>query len=406
MKLLARLAWRNLGRSRRRTALMVAVVALSTWAIVVMWGLTDGFTRTTIDAQLRLNTGDLQVHRMGYLEDRDPSSALDVDQLSRVRDRLDHTESVEAASARIEANGLLKSAYGSTGVAIRGVELPNETRVTDVVESLASGEYLTGDHQIVLGAALARDLDVRLGERVVLETQGTERQESRAFRLVGTIETGLTMLDRRTAFIPLADAQALTGITGATTIAVALVPGASVEAVAAQLEASLGDGFAASTLFDLNPLLGDMVKIGTFEMMPTMIVLSLLAGFGVANTVMFTVLERTREFGVLTAVGLKPRKLGQLILVESTLASLLGFAIGGTVGYGVNAYLARYGIDMSFYPESFSGAIGMPHVLYAETSGWYWLYGLSVVILTALMAAWYPARRATKLEPTEAMRHV
>mgnify|MGYP006277471663 CR=1 FL=1 len=406
MRLLARLAWRNLGRSRRRTALMVAVVALSTWAIVVMWGLTDGFTRTTIDAQLQLDTGDLQVHRAGYLADRDLSSALDVDQLGAIRDHLDRTEAVEAASARIDANGLLKSAYGSTGVAIRGVELPNEADVTDIVASLTDGGFLSGEHQIVLGAPLARDLDVRLGERVVLETQGTERQESRAFRLVGTIETGMSTLDRRTAFIPLDDARALTGLSGATTVAVALAPGASAEAVAADLEERLGQGLAASTLFDLNPLLGNMVKIGTFEMMPTMIVLSLLAGFGVANTVMFTVLERTREFGVLTAVGLKPRRLALLILMESILASLVGFAIGGVAGYGVNAYLARFGIDLSFYPESFSGPIGMPHVLYAETSGWYWLYGLSVVILTALVAAWYPARRATKLEPTEAMRHV
>ena len=406
MRLLARLAWRNLGRSRRRTALMVAVVALSTWAIVVLWGVTDGFMRTTIDAQLRLDTGDLQVHRAGYLGDRDLSTALNVNQLDVIRNQLASMDVVQAASARIELNGLLKSAYGSTGVAIRGVEIPNETDVTDIVEALADGAFLAGEHQIVLGEALARDLDVRVGERVVLEAQGTQRQESRAFRLVGTVETGLTTLDRRTAFVPLADAQALSGQSGATHVAVALRPGASADHVADELEQALGPPLAASTLFDLNPLLANMVKISNFEMMPTMIVLSLLAGFGVANTVMFTVLERTREFGVLTAVGLKPRKLGLLILCESTLASLLGFAIGGVAGYGVNAYLARFGIDLSFYPDSFTGPIGMPHVLYAETSGWYWLYGLSVVILTALVAAWYPARRAMKLEPTEAMRHV
>ena len=406
MRLLLRLAWRNLGRSRRRTALMVAVVALSTWAIIVLWGVTEGFTRTAIDAQLRLDTGDLQIHRAGYLEERGLSTALNVDQLSVIRDQLASMDVVQAASARIELNGLLKSAYGSTGVAIRGVELGNEARVTAVADALTDGEFLMGDHEIVLGARLARDLDVRLGERVVLETQGTERQESRAFRLVGTIATGLSDLDRRTAFVPLGDARALSGLSAATTVAVSLKPGASAEAVAASLADRLDGNLEVSTLFELNPLLGNMVKIGTFEMMPTMIVLSLLAGFGVANTVMFTVLERTREFGVLTAVGLKPRRLGQLILAESTLASLLGFAIGGAAGYGVNAYLARYGIDLSFYAEGFSGAIGMPHVLYAETSGWYWLYGLSVVILTALVAAWYPARRAMNLEPTEAMRHV
>lgn len=405
MRLLTRLAWRNLGRSWRRTALMVAVVALSTWAIVVLWGVTEGFTRTAIDAQLRLDTGDLQVHRQGYLEDRDLSTAMDPETLGRVRATLDEHKAVQAASARVLVNGLLKSAYGSTGVRIRGVEVPNETRVTDVAESLDNGEFLAGEHQIVLGQPLARDLDVRLGERVVLEAQGRDGQNSRAFRLVGVIDSGLSLLDRRTAFIPLGDARALADLSGAMTVAVNLAPGYAADDVAGDLDASLGESLRASTLFDLNPLLANMVKISNFEMMPTMIILSLLAGFGVANTVMFTVLERTREFGVLTAVGLKPRRLALLILLESTLASLVGFAVGSVVGYAVNAYLARFGIDIGFYADNF-GQIGMPSVLYAETSGWYWLYGLSVVILTALVAAWYPARRAMKLEPTEAMRHV
>ncbi len=402
---LLKLAWRNLGRSRRRTALMVAVVALSTWAIVVLWGVTEGFTRTAIDAQLRLDTGDLQVHRQGYLEDRDLSTAIDPGTLQRVRATLDEHGAVRAASARVLVNGLLKSAYGSTGVRIRGVEVPNETRVTELAQSLVDGEFLAGDHQIVLGQPLARDLDVRLGERVVLQAQGRDGQNSRAFRLVGVMETGLSRLDRQTAVVPLADAQSLADWAGAMTVAVRLAPGYAADDVAGDLDASLGDSLRASTLFDLNPLLANMVKISNFEMMPTMVILSLLAGFGVANTVMFTVLERTREFGVLTAVGLKPRRLALLILLESTFASLVGFAIGSVVGYAVNAYLARFGIDMGVYADSF-GQIGMPSVLYAETSGWYWLYGLSVVILTALVAAWYPARRAMKLEPTEAMRHV
>lgn len=401
---LLKLAWRNLGRSRRRTALMIAVVALSTWAIVVLWGVTEGFTRTAIDAQMRLDTGDLQVHRQGYLEDRDLSTAMAPETLQRVRATLDDHGAVRAASARVLVNGLLKSAYGSTGVRIRGVELPNETRATDIAASLTDGDFLADEHQIVLGQPLARDLDVRLGERVVLQAQGRDGQNSRAFRLVGVIDTGLGLLDRQTAFIPLGDARALADLAGAMTVAVGLAPGYEAGDVAGDLEASFGESLRAATLFELNPLLGNMIKIGKFEMLPTMIILSLLAGFGVANTVMFTVLERTREFGVLTAVGLKPRRLALLILLESTFASLVGFAIGSVLGYAVNAYLARFGIDMGLYVDNF-GTIGMPSVLYAETSGWYWLYGLSVVILTALVAAWYPARRAMKLEPTEAMRH-
>lgn len=399
-----KLAVRNLGRNRRRTVLMIAIVALGTWAIVVLWGVTEGFNKTMIDAQVRLDTGELQVHRRGYLGDRDLSHALQEQELKGLQAQLSAMSDIGATSARLLLNGLLKSAYGSTGVEIRGVELPDETRVTQLDAALVEGEFLKGGHQVVLGRPLASDLDVRLGERVVLEAQGLRQPSARAFRLVGIISTGLALLDRTTAFIPLEDAQTLAGVSGASHLAVSLVPGTSPEVVATRLERSLGEGYEASTITELNPLLASMIKIGTFEMMPTMLVLSLLAGFGVANTVMFTVLERTREFGILVALGIKPRQLARLVLLESTLASLSGFAVGAVGGYLVNAYLALYGVDLGFYSDVFPD-LGMPHVIYAATSGWYWLYGLSVVLLTALVAAWYPARRAAKLEPTEAMRH-
>jgi len=405
MKMLTRLAWRNLGRNWRRTALMVAVVALATWAIVVLWGITEGFHQTMVDAQVRMDTGDLQVHADGYLEQRDLSVALTPSQLTGIRNHVSEMASVKAASARIVLNGLLKSAYGSTGVAIRGVQLPHETRVTQIEEAIVDGRVLQAEHEIVLGRSLARDLDVRLGERVVLEAQGREGRHSRALRLVGVMDTGLPTLDERTAIVPLADARALSDLEGAMTVAIALSPGGSSEGVAAAIENGLSDDLGASTVFDLNPLIGTIAKIGTFEMMPTMLILSLLAGFGVANTVMFTVLERTREFGIMAAIGFKARRIALLILTESTLASLLGFAIGGAVGYGSVAFLSTQGIDLGFYADRFA-SIGVPSTLYAETSGWYWLYGLSVVILTALVAAWYPARRVSKLEPTEAIRDV
>lgn len=383
---------------------MMAMVALGTWAIVVLWGVTEGFNKTMIEAQIRLDTGDLQVHRREHHENPSLRWALDERSLAAVRKRISRHREVRATSARLVLNGLLKSVYGSTGVEIRGVELPNEAQVTEIERAVVQGGFLEGPHEIVLGRTLAHDLDVRVGERVVLEAQGIDRPQSRAFRLVGIVSTGLPLLDRATAFVPLEDAQALVKHTGATAVVISLRPGASPPSIAARLEQELDGAYAASTLLDLNPLLANLIKIGTFEMMPTMLVLSILAGFGVANTVMFTVLERTQEFGVLTALGLKPRLLARLVFLESTLASLFGFALGGAAGYAVNAYLARFGVDLGTYAETFPD-LGMPHVIYASTSGWYWLYGLSVVVLTAILAAWYPARRAAQLEPSEAMRY-
>jgi len=404
MKTLWRLAWRNLGRNRRRTALMVAMVALGTWAIVVLWGVTEGFYQTMVEAQVRWDTGDLQIHRPGYLEDPQPEKSLSEHDIQAIEARLAAEPAVRAFSKRLKLEGLLKSAYGATGVEIRGVELPTETQVTRIAEALVEGDFLKGPGEIVLGLPLARDLDVRLGERVVLEAQGLKKPTSRAFRVAGFLSTGLAKLDRSTVWISLEDAQGLAGMTGITEIAVALKPGTPPQRMAAKLQKAL-DHYRVATILEINPLLANVIKISYIEMTPTMLILALLAGFGVANTVMFTVLERTREFGVLIALGLKPKRLARLVLAESVLASALGFALGGLGGYAVNAYLAIHGADFGFYADAFPD-LGMPRVIYAATSGWYWLYGLVVVGLTALVAAWYPARRAARLEPTEAMRYV
>ncbi len=402
---LLRLAWRNLGRNRRRSMLMISIVALGTWAIVVMWGITEGFFKTMIDAQVQLEVGSLQIHNKNYLEDSVLENHLSEQQLQELIKNL-QAFGIERVSPRITMEVLLKSSYGALGIQLRGFDPSREGQVTQLASLPFEGHYLQGTGEIILGKTLAELLDVRLGERIVVEAQGLSKPASRAFRVVGLFSTGLALLDRQTAFISLPDAQSLSGLAGgATELAIKLESGRSADRVAMQLRSSLGEAYSVSTLFDLNPLLRDIIRVNYVEMVPIMLILSLLAGFGVANTVMFTVLERIREFGVMMAVGLRPRQLGRLILLESLLTSSLGFIFGAVAGYLLIIYLSIYGIDFGSYVDAFP-EFGMPHVVYAVTSGWYWIYGLSVVVLTTLVAAWYPARRATRLAPTEAIRYV
>ncbi len=276
--------------------------------------------------------------------------------------------------------------------------------MTTLSQALVEGRFLENSGEILLSSQIAQEIDARLGERVVLDVQGVSGPQAKGFRVVGLFNTGLPLLDEAVVFIPIEDARSLAGISGATELALALNPGVRPAAVDQALEETLDEEHEVSTFMELNPLLGSMIKIERIEMIPTMLLLAALAGFGVANTVMFTVLERTREFGVMMAVGMKPRRLSRMVLAESVLASGLGFILGGGAGYGLIIYLARAGFDLGIYSEAFP-TLGMPHVIYAEASGWYWLYSFSVVVLTGLIAAWYPARRAAKLEPTEAMRH-
>ncbi len=146
-----------------------------------------------------------------------------------------------------------------------------------------------------------------------------------------------------------------------------------------------------------------MIAGSTLKMIPFVLMISLMAGFGVANTAFYSVLERTREFGVMTAVGMSRKLLARLVLLESTMVAAIGFLLGGGLGYWGLLYLSRNGLSLSIFEEIGRG-VGLPKVIYASSSGWYWVAAFSVVVFTALTAAWYPARRVNRLEPVTAIR--
>lgn len=400
-----RLAWRNLWRNVKRTLLMIAIVAVGTWAIVVFWGLTEGFLATTVNSQKNINAGDLQIHKSGYLEDPSLKNTLSADQLDTVEETLSKLKLIEGFSPRLELEGLLRSAYGSMGVRIRGINPHLETKVTTFNEAVVEGSFIESPGQIILSKQMARNLDVRIGERVVIDVQGKQGPKALAFLVAGLFDTSLPSLNQSMVYIYLQDAKALGGTGGVSEIAIALSSGSNSNQVAGELKKRLGGEFKVSTFMDLNPLLRSMMVIERIEMIPLMIMLAVLAGFGVANTVMFTVLERTREFGVMIALGMKPKKLARMVISESILSSMFGFALGGGVGYLLNYWLSQVGIDFGAF-TTITSKFGMPTTVYAQSSGWYWVYSLSVVVITGIIAAWYPARRTIKIEPTEAMRHV
>lgn len=401
-----RLAWRNLWRHAQRTILMIAIVAFGSWVILVLWGLTDGFMRSMTETQVVYNQGDLQLRAVGYSDDPVPSNGLTDEQVLGAQGVLAEFRT-EATAARLETFGMLRGSYGSDGVVIRGIDPTKEQLVTKLHETVIEGRFIGAPGEILLPAKMAESLDVRLGERVVLLAQGDSGTSSQAFRAVGFFRIELGSLDN-VAVITLQDAKALSEWSGLTSIAVNLPSGASSRRNASALRERLStvglDGIEVADYFAMNPLARIMLQGATFKMIPFVIMISLMAGFGVANTAFYSVLERTREFGVMTAVGMSRRLLTQVVLMESVFVAGIGFVVGGGVGYGCLVYLSRHGLNFGEIMAEFGSELGIPTIMYASTSGWYWVAAFSVVVFTALVAAWYPARRANRLEPVTAIR--
>jgi len=402
---LARISWRGLWRHPQRTLLMIAIVAFSSALILFMWGLTDGFMESMISTQIEFDSGDFQVRAVAYEEDPLPQNGLTATDLGAVESALAGFPATWRTAARLETTGMLRSAYGTLGVSVRGVDPEAERTVTRTHEAIVEGRYMTGPGEIVLSRAAATDLDIRVGERVVLLAFADGSSTSLSFQTVGIAESGLTTLDA-VVFISIDDARALTAWPGATSYVVSIPRGTNRDRSADDLQAAIGGSVDAkvSTYFELNPMLRVMLSGSAVKLAPFVIMVALLAGFGVANTVFYSVLERTREFGMMTAVGMSRKQLGMLILLESLYVSAIGFVAGGAAGYGILLYFSRVGLDFGRLIGEMGAEFGIPTVLYASSSGIYWIASLSVVVFTGLIAAWYPARRAARLEPVAAIR--
>jgi len=401
--MIARIAWRNLWRHPQRTILMIATVGVGSLVILVLFGLTDGVLGSMTATQIDWNQGNFQVRSANYADDPIPENALSPAQVAIAMDALATMETV-GISPRIEVTGMLRSAYGTDGVMIRGVNADFEQAVTHLDQLVIEGTYLTAPGQILISDIVAVDLDIRIGERVVVLAIGAEGAESKAFTVTGLFQSPSSDLEHMT-LASMDDVQAMTGFEGTTSIAVSLPRGSSDSRAVTQARELLAghEGIAVADYFDLNPFARFMIAGSTIKMIPFVIMISLMAGFGVANTAFYSVLERTREFGVMTAVGMSRKLLARMVLVESTIVAAIGFILGGGLGYWGLVYLSKAGWDISSMTDM-AGSVGLPRVIYASTSGWYWAAALSVVVFTALAAAWYPARRVNQLEPVTAIR--
>lgn len=400
---ITRIAWRNLRRHPQRTILMIATVAVGSLFILVLFGLTDGSIDSLTRTQVDMNQGDFQVRSASYANDPIPANAMSLEQTSAAISALAGMR-IAGITPRLETAGMLRTAYGTDGIVLRGIDPVSETAVTHLDELVFEGSYLDGEGQILLSDKLAKELDVRLGERVVIVAIGATGTSSQAFTMVGLFQSPGSGMDRL-AMASIDEVRSLTGFTGVTTLAVALPHGVSAKRSVTEARELLAtnEGIHVADFFDLNPFARLMVSAPTVRILPYLLMISLMAGFGVANTTLYSVLERTREFGVMAAVGMNRRLLARMVLIESTIVASIGFVVGGGLGYGALFYLSRVGWDLSTF-SNIGSAIALPRVIYASTSGWYWLAAFSVVVCTALVAAWYPARRVNRLEPVSAIR--
>lgn len=399
-----RMAWRNVLRNPRRTAIVTAAVTVGIAGTALTMGLNNGMVVQMVETAIATELGHLQVHATGYR--RDPGLAHRLDDGGRAAGAaLEAAEAVEAWSRRLRHDGLVSSPRASAGVRVVGIEPGAEARVSRVADSIVAGEYLDGDaRRALLGSALAERLHVEVGDKIVLSVQDAAGDlTGGAFRVGGLFRTASRDFDRGTVFLPLGSVQGLLGVGDdvSEVVAVARERG-DVDALRDALRRRLGERAEVETWEDLQPMLVAMIDAMDQTAWYVYAAVFVAMAFGIANVLMMAVYERMREIGVMMALGLRPARLVVGIAAESAILTGAGLALGfGLAGLGVAAM--GEGIDLSAFSEgleSFGVGTRIRPVLRWRDVG----VPCAVAVITALLASLWPALHAARLRPAEALR--
>jgi len=396
-----KLAYRNLGRHGRRTVLSGLALAMGTALLMFIAAFFQGEMRSAMESTLRLSSGHLQVRDADYDPDK-LSVAWEylVENPEQLSAQIEALDQVDVATPRLFASGIITAQNDSIGVQIMGID-PSSS-ANDPFRNLVSGGFLTKDDRegILIGYPLAQSLGLHTGDQLnLLVNTADGTVDEQLFTVRGIYTTGTTAYDKGIVFLPLAKAQAFSGAGDhASMIFVLLKDREQAEFVA---QAIPSQNYQVETWRELNALL---VLVNDFSNAYLTVINLIILGVTVTviiNTLLMSVFERTREIGILSAIGMKGRQIVAMFLAEASLLALGGVSVGSLIGWALSAYFGKVGI--------YFGDLGLSTDMLLEDRIYTYLTLESAInlIITAfvitLIASLYPARMASRMEPVEAL---
>jgi len=398
------IAFRDLGRNRRRTLLTLLAVALGLMLLIFFSGYIAGMVKGVVENGIRLKTGHIQVRAESYEEAKLSLQWSDLIQApAAVAENTALLPEVKLATPVLWAGGILSTLQESSSLQISGID-PSSPFFQPIRDGMVEGQYLDPLErgQILIGQRLARLMAIGVGSRVSLIVGQSEGDPVEGiFTVSGIYATGVPTYDENTVFMTLSQAQAFTGAGDrASSILILLNRDEDSDKIAAALS---GNGFKTTTWAELNAMLMDTLEAGmSFYYLIYGIVILVVAVI-LTNTLLMSVFERTREIGILSALGMKAQQIRVMILLEAAILALIGILIGLVLGWGIVAYIARVGIPLGEAAASVATDITLSTHVYTSfvPVEAFWL-SVGMLVIN-LLAALYPARYASRLEPVKAL---
>jgi ABC-type lipoprotein release transport system permease subunit len=402
------LAWRNIWRNKRRTAIILTAVVIGIWSMILLGSLMRGLAAGMIKNGIATLTGHLQIHHKGYRNDpaiensiRDPKVVFQVLQNEMPAGVL--------WSSRVRVSAVASNARHSSGVTLVGIDPAPEAKISFIGSAMSRGKYLNPADKrgIIVGEALLDKFETKLGRKLILMSQDTQREiASRAFRIVGVFRAEMESTEKQYVFVNRAESQKMLKLENGISEISIVFPDQpdNPDAYQALKTALSSHNFEVHTWRELLPFQMAYLKILDGFMWIWYLVVFVAMGFGIVNTTLMAVYERMREFGLLKALGMKPWWILREVLTESLLLLITGMAIGNFLGFICIYALGSSGIDLSAMAAGAEYA-GMTRVIYPAIEIKDILMSNFIVLFLGILVSAYPAIKAARFTPVEALTH-
>jgi ABC-type lipoprotein release transport system permease subunit len=405
--MLTTIAWRNLWRNHRRSLIMLAAIAIGLWGMIWMTALMRGMVDQMIDDAISTLSGHIQIHAERYLDD--PSIEHTIPDISdnAALEKLLNSPQVTAWSRRIRVPAVIRSERDVYGVTLVGIDPQQEQGLSFIADSVTDGNYLQSpdDRHVLLGRKLIEKLETKLGRRIVLMSQDPDNNiAERGFRIGGIYDADLQATETSYVFTGIETARTMLKMgTGVSEISLLGHDYRDLEGLAAGVRAAAGDA-ETKTWLQLDPYMASMLDVMDGFIIVWFSIIFLALSFGLINTLLMAVFERTRELGLIQALGMPPGNILFMVLIESLIMLVIGLLAGNLLSW-LTILPIQDGIDISGVAAGLEWA-GMSSTLLPAVKSSDVLLANAIVLVLGVAASLFPAWRASRKVPVEAITRI
>ena len=399
------LSWRNVWRNKVRSLVVIGSIILGVWSVIFLLGMVGGMMRSYVDSAIKNEISHIQIHHPQFPVEKENKFYLD--NIHELLDEVSDRPGIRFTTQRSISPAMIASSRSSRGIRVCGIIPESEKSVTSLDQKIVEGEYLEENsrNRILVSVRTAEKLKVKIRSKIVLTFQDLEGNiTSGAFRIHGLFKSGNNMYDESVVFVRQFDLNRLFGKDSiAQELAIIIDDLDQLDTINNELKEKY-DQLLVRSYKEIAPeleLFQSNIEVAAYIYM---VIFMLALIFGIINTMLMAVLERYKELGMLMAVGMNKLRVFMMIVLETIYLGLIGAPIGLILGYITTSYFNKAGLNLFFFSKEGMEQFGMSRLVYPEVEGSMY-FGLAIAVaITAVLASIYPAIKAIRLKPVEAIR--